>query len=102
MVHTFLTNLPQNPKLDADKIVARAVRLEKRWSPLEVQKRSGIWLDDWSPVNTYDAEWHNLAADQHPDRIAAERYLSMPPRKRELWEDEVAEMVAAMGGGIMG
>lgn len=55
-----------------------------------------------SPVNTYDTEWHCLSADQHPDRIAAERYLSMPPRKREPWEDEVAEMVAAMGGVVAG
>ncbi|RUS17552.1 hypothetical protein BC937DRAFT_89821 [Endogone sp. FLAS-F59071] len=102
MVHTFLCSLPQDLTIDIDEIVASAVELERKFPPLEVQKRSGIWLDDCSPVNTYDTEWHCLSADQHPDRIAAERYLSMPPRKREPWEDEVAEMVAAMGGVVAG
>lgn len=51
MVHTFLCSLPQDPTLDIDEIVASAVELERKFPPLEVQKRSGIWLDDWWVAN---------------------------------------------------
>ncbi|RUS16468.1 rab-GTPase-TBC domain-containing protein [Endogone sp. FLAS-F59071] len=97
MVHMCLVNLPQDPDMDIDVVIAMALELEKKYPPLELQKSSGIWLDQCSPVNTYENEWHCLSADEQPDQIAAERYLSMvrqtepckpEPRKRRpsLWE----------------
>jgi len=98
MVHMCLVNLPQDTDMDIDVIVAMALDLEKKYPPLELQKRSGITLDRCSPVNTYETEWRRLSADEQPNRMAAERHLSMrrktetykppEPRKRRpsLWQ----------------
>ncbi|RUS13657.1 hypothetical protein BC937DRAFT_94975, partial [Endogone sp. FLAS-F59071] len=42
--HSVLGVFPQN--FDMDELVSRAVELERRWPPLELQKLSGVWLDD--------------------------------------------------------
>ncbi|RUO96063.1 rab-GTPase-TBC domain-containing protein [Jimgerdemannia flammicorona] len=81
MVHMYLVNLPQDPDMDIDEIIQMAIVLEKKYPPMDLQKRSGTWLDECSPVNTYETEWRCLDADTHPDRIAAEQCLTMPPRR---------------------
>lgn len=47
MVHMCLVNLPQDPDMDIDVVIAMALELEKKYPPLELQKCSGIWLDQW-------------------------------------------------------
>lgn len=54
-----------------------------------------IFVFTSSTINTYEPEWRDLTADEQPDRIVAERYLSSPMRDKEPWEDEVAAVAAA-------
>ncbi|RUS33460.1 rab-GTPase-TBC domain-containing protein [Jimgerdemannia flammicorona] len=81
MVHMYLVNLPQDPDMDIDEIIQMAIMLEKKYPLMDLQKRSGTWLDECSPVNTYETEWRCLDADTHRDRIAMEQCLTMPLRR---------------------
>ncbi|RUS15014.1 hypothetical protein BC938DRAFT_477124, partial [Jimgerdemannia flammicorona] len=46
MVHMYLVNLPQDPDMDIDEIIQMAIVLEKKYPPMDLQKRSGTWLDE--------------------------------------------------------
>ncbi|KAI8149892.1 rab-GTPase-TBC domain-containing protein [Fennellomyces sp. T-0311] len=88
LLHSLITHIPQD--MDVDAIVEHAVKLEQRYPPLELQKRSGLWLHEESPVNTWDSDWGALDWDSVPDRIRVDRYLSHPVQKEE-WEDEMLQ-----------
>lgn len=42
LLHSLITHIPQD--IDVDLVVQTALQLEKRYPPLELQKRSGLWL----------------------------------------------------------
>ncbi|OZJ06857.1 hypothetical protein BZG36_00144 [Bifiguratus adelaidae] len=93
MLHDTISKIP--PNLDWPAITSHALKLEKRYPPLLLQKLSGVWLEDSSAVNTYDSEWLPIYVPRQPDRIKVERYLNQEPRKRESWEDDIAALKAA-------
>ncbi|KAG2228994.1 hypothetical protein INT48_002081 [Thamnidium elegans] len=86
IVHSLVTRIPQN--MDIEKIIQKAVDLEKRYSALQLQKQSGIWLHDESVINTWQKDWGRLEWADVPDQLQANRYLSHQVKKEE-WEDEM-------------
>ncbi|KAG2219225.1 hypothetical protein INT45_004585 [Circinella minor] len=88
LLHSVITHIPQD--MDIDKIIEKAVELEKRYPALELQKRSGLWLHEESPINTWEKDWEPLEWDSVPDGIQADLYLSHPIPKEE-WEDEMLQ-----------
>ena len=55
MIHTLLTKVPKN--IAIEKLIQRAIELEKLYPRYELQQLSGIGLDQESSVNTYKEMW---------------------------------------------
>ncbi|CDH52981.1 tbc1 domain family member 20-like [Lichtheimia corymbifera JMRC:FSU:9682] len=85
LLHSVIRHIPQD--IDIERVIQLALQLANRYPALNLQKRTGIWLHDGSPVNTWDLEWKNLSWNDVPDTIQADRYLSVPILK-EQWDDE--------------
>ncbi|CAO3654321.1 unnamed protein product [Mucor fragilis] len=86
LVHSLITRIPQD--MDIELIIQKASLLEEKYSVLQLQKQSGIWLHDESVINTWDRDWGRLKWGQVPDQLQANRYLSHQVEKEE-WEDEM-------------
>lgn len=39
-----MSHIPHN--IDIEQVIQMAIKLESKYSPLQLQKRSGIWLHD--------------------------------------------------------
>ncbi|KAI7902917.1 rab-GTPase-TBC domain-containing protein [Cokeromyces recurvatus] len=87
LVHSLITRIPQD--MDIEEIIAKAIELESKYSILQLQKQSGIWLHDESVINTWKKDWEKLKWGQVPDQLQANRYLSHQIEKEE-WEDEMS------------
>ena len=44
VLHSLITRIPQDT--DMELVIQTAIQLEERYSPLQLQKHSGIWLHD--------------------------------------------------------
>ncbi|OAD79685.1 hypothetical protein PHYBLDRAFT_179197 [Phycomyces blakesleeanus NRRL 1555(-)] len=86
LAHSIISHIPHD--INIDTVIQKAVSLEERYSALELQKRSGIWLHDESVVNTWYRDWSHMGWNDVPDSIKADRYLSHGIPKEE-WEDEM-------------
>ncbi|KAL7315942.1 GTPase-activating protein gyp8 [Mucor circinelloides] len=86
LVHSLITRIPQD--MDIELIIQKAVLLEEKYSVLQLQKQSGIWLHDESVINTWERDWGRLKWGQVPDQLQANIYLSHQVEKEE-WEDEM-------------
>ncbi|KAF1802619.1 rab-GTPase-TBC domain-containing protein [Mucor lusitanicus] len=86
LVHSLITRIPQD--MDIELIIQKAGLLEERYSVLQLQKQSGIWLHDESVINTWERDWGRLKWGQVPDQLQANRYLGHQVEKEE-WEDEM-------------
>lgn len=86
LVHSLITRIPQD--MDIELIIEKAGLLEEKYSVLQLQKQSGIWLHDESVINTWERDWGRLKWGQVPDQLQANRYLSHQVEKEE-WEDEM-------------
>ncbi|KAL1934449.1 hypothetical protein VTP01DRAFT_6631 [Rhizomucor pusillus] len=89
LLHSLITHIPQD--IDVDLVVQTALQLEKRYPPLELQKRSGLWLHNESPVNTWQEDWKPLGWNDVPDRLKADSYLDCSISKEE-WEEDMLQM----------
>ncbi|KAK4514930.1 uncharacterized protein ATC70_002537 [Mucor velutinosus] len=86
LVHSLITRIPQD--MDIELIIQKAALLEEKYSVLQLQKQSGLWLHDESVINTWERDWGRLKWGQVPDQLQANRYLSHQVEKEE-WEDEM-------------
>ncbi|KAL9547280.1 hypothetical protein MBANPS3_006249 [Mucor bainieri] len=86
LVHSLITRIPQD--MDIELIIQKAGLLEEKYSVLQLQKQSGIWLHDESVINTWERDWGRLKWGQVPDQLQANRYLGHQVEKEE-WEDEM-------------
>ncbi|KAG2215035.1 hypothetical protein INT46_008269 [Mucor plumbeus] len=86
LVHSLITQIPQD--MDIERLIEKAVLLEEKYSILQLQKQSGIWLHDESVINTWEKDWGILKWEQVPDQLQVNRYLSHQVEKEE-WEDEM-------------
>ncbi|KAI8637271.1 hypothetical protein BD408DRAFT_454209 [Parasitella parasitica] len=86
LVHSLMTRIPQD--MDIERIIEKAVLLEEKYSVLQLQKQSGIWLHNESVINTWQKDWGRLGWGQVPDQLLANRYLGHKVEKEE-WEDEM-------------
>ncbi|KAI9306849.1 rab-GTPase-TBC domain-containing protein [Cunninghamella echinulata] len=84
-LHSLMTHIPHN--IDIEQVIQMAIKLESKYSPLQLQKRSGIWLHDESSLNTWEKDW-GKDGNKMPNRIRADQYLGngIPV---EIWEDEL-------------
>ncbi|KAI8975210.1 rab-GTPase-TBC domain-containing protein [Mycotypha africana] len=85
-VHSLMTRIPQD--MNIEKIIEKAVYLENKYTSLQLQKESGIWLHDESVINTWHEDWETLKWGEVPDHVKANQYLNNQPEKEE-WEDEM-------------
>ncbi|KAG0167361.1 hypothetical protein DFQ28_005310 [Apophysomyces sp. BC1034] len=85
MLHSFLTKVAQNNSLEIESIISKAVELEQKYSPLELQVESTIGLDTVSTVNTYETLWVSSIKDNQLDRSKEEAraILAMKPDERK-------------------
>lgn len=79
-IHTFLSKVPQ--KLEIEALIVKATELEKRFPPLELQRLSGVALDEVSVVNTYDDLWIH-SEDLEASREAAHEIAGIPSKDRK-------------------
>ncbi|KAI7867522.1 rab-GTPase-TBC domain-containing protein [Spinellus fusiger] len=86
LVHSVLSHIPQD--MDIDLVIQKAVWLETRYSRLELQKHSGIWLHEESVINTWYRDWLPMEWEDVPNRVRVDRYLSRGIPKEE-WEDDM-------------
>lgn len=98
ILHSLITHVPRT--LDVEQTVARASELEARYPALALQKRSGLWLHDSSPVNRYEEDWSHLRWGDVPDRLRADAYLGEHVTKEE-WEDDMLAIWAAERDNIL-
>ncbi|KAF8941123.1 hypothetical protein BGZ47_007483 [Haplosporangium gracile] len=88
MVHTFLTKFPKN--VDLELIISHAHQLYTTYPPEALQKRSEIWLDENSCINTFSRPGMHLY-DSADEKIAStpidftpiDELLSKPRIKKE-------------------
>ncbi|CAO3608520.1 unnamed protein product [Cunninghamella blakesleeana] len=86
-LHSLISHIPQN--FDIEQAIQLAIKLEKKYSSLQLQKRSGIWLHDESSLNTWEKDW-GIDGEKIPNRLHADKYLGngIPV---EIWENELLE-----------
>ncbi|KAI8889265.1 RabGAP/TBC [Backusella circina FSU 941] len=85
-LHSLITHIPQD--IDIEHIIQKATQLQDKYSLLQLQKQSGIWLHDDSVINTWEEDWGRLGWGQVPDPLKADRCLGKQVEKEE-WEDEM-------------
>ncbi|KAG1177335.1 hypothetical protein G6F70_004175 [Rhizopus microsporus] len=86
IVHSLITRIPQD--IDIELIIQRAIQLQEKYTVLQLQKQSGIWLHEESVINTWHKDWGTLKWGDVPDHLQASKYPSTQANKEE-WEDEM-------------
>ncbi|KAI8339862.1 rab-GTPase-TBC domain-containing protein [Chlamydoabsidia padenii] len=84
-LHSRMTHIPQD--IDIERSIDLAIQLERKYSSLYLQKRTGIWLHDESTINTWDQDW-GTDSNKVPDRLKVDQYLANEVPIQE-WEDEL-------------
>ncbi|KAG1140694.1 hypothetical protein G6F38_008934 [Rhizopus arrhizus] len=86
IVHSLVTRIPQD--MDIERIIQKSVQLQEKYTVLQLQKQSGIWLHEESVINTWDNDWGTLKWGDVPDHLRASKYPNSQLTK-EVWEDEM-------------
>ncbi|CAO3691424.1 unnamed protein product [Rhizopus stolonifer] len=84
-VHSLVTRIPQD--MDIEWIIQKSVQLQEKYSVLQLQKQSGIWLHEESVINTWPTDWGILRWGDVPDHLRVSKYPALLPK--EEWEDEM-------------
>ncbi|RUS22066.1 hypothetical protein BC938DRAFT_475290 [Jimgerdemannia flammicorona] len=98
LAHTVLADFPQGA--DMDELVHGAVELEKRWPPLELQKLSGVWLDD--SMSSFQLHYFICFAQLHDQHVRARMAESHTGRTAEPDPGGAIPLVTGPAKGTVG
>ncbi|KAF7722314.1 hypothetical protein EC973_003438 [Apophysomyces ossiformis] len=85
VLHSFLIKLPQKEALQIESLISKALELEEKYPPLQLQTQSNIGLDKVSTVNTYETLWVRAVENGQLGQSTEEArmILAMKPEERE-------------------